>query len=243
MPFVTPSRRAAQVALRGLVVLLAASSAPTAIAAGALRAQSSSPVASADTLPPPRDAARRLVGVLRPGDQVNVFVFRNKELTGEFVVDAAGNIQIPGLGEIAAGGVSPTEIKERIRQEMIRRGFQDPDIAVLPALRVSVLGEVRKPGAYPVDPGTSLLQLLTLAGGPTEAADLAKARVVREGRAFPVDLQSALTGSASGRVVLYSNDVLVIPKRTGLTRENLQFVFAGAGLLLGVANLVVSLVR
>jgi polysaccharide export outer membrane protein len=193
-------------------------------------------------LPAPRDVAGRPVGVLRPGDAINLIVFRNKELSGTFAVDTRGNIQIPGLGEIEAAGVAPTEIKERLRLEMIRQGIQDPDLAVHTLLQVSVLGEVRKPGPYPVDPGTSLLQLLTLAGGPTENADMRKARVVREGRAFGVNLESALAGSAAGRVVLYSNDVLVVPKRGGLTRENLQFLLTGASTALAVIN-VLLLIR
>jgi hypothetical protein len=51
-----------------------------------------------------------------------------------------------------------------------------------------------------------------------------------------VDLQSALGGSASGRVVLYSNDVVVIPKRTGFTRENFSFILGLATTALSIAT-------
>jgi protein involved in polysaccharide export with SLBB domain len=215
------------------------------LTAPVLHAQTTRPASegASDSLPAPRDVAGRPVGMLRPGDAINLIVFRNKELSGEFLIDARGNIQIPGLGEIAAGGVAPTEIKERIRAEMLRRGFQDPDLAVLPLLRIAVLGEVGKPGLYPLEPGTALLQLLTLAGGPTPNADLRKARVVREGRAFSVNLESALTGSASGRVVLYSNDVLVVPKKTGFTRERIQFLLSLSGAALAAVNVILSLRR
>ena len=47
----------------------------------------------------------------------------------------------------------------------------------------AVLGEVRAPGPFAIEPGASLLQLLSRAGGPTERADMSKAQVVREGRA------------------------------------------------------------
>jgi len=236
MPSAIPDRSVVLAVLSGLA--LAGASVTTApLLAQATVATSS----GTDTIPTPRDVAGRPVGVLRQGDVVNVIVFRNKELSGEFLIDTRGNIQIPGLAEIPAAGVAPTEMKERIRAVMMRHGFEDPDLAVLPLLRVSVLGEVRKPGAYPVEPGTSLLQLLTLAGGPSETADLRKARVVREGRAFGVDLQSALGGSASGRVVLYSNDVLVVPKRGGLTRERLGFLLTGATTAVSLINLIIAL--
>jgi hypothetical protein len=66
---------------------------------------------------------------------------------------------------------------------------------------------------------------------------------VRESRRFQVDLERALAGSSTGRVVLYSNDVLVVPRRTGLTRENVSFLLTGASTLLGIATLVVTLQR
>ena len=180
-----------------------------------------------------RDTLRN-VGVLRSGDAVKIAVFRDKELTGEYLIDSRGELQIPGLGVIRASGLDPTQLREALTTALRQWGVTEPEIAVQPLVRVSVLGEVRVPALYPVDPGTSLIQLLTIAGGPTPNANLRKTRVVREGHVFEVDLQSALGGSAAGRVVLYSNDVVVVPKRTGFTRENLSFV-------LGLTTAAVSL--
>ena len=66
---------------------------------------------------------------------------------------------------------------------------------------------------------------------------------MREGRVFEVDLESALTGSASGRVVLYSNDVVVVPKKTGFTRETLQFVLGITTTALSIATLIITVKR
>ena len=79
----------------------------------------------------------------------------------------------------------------------------------------------------------ALLQLLTVAGGPTDRARLKETRVIRDGRAFRVDMDAGLKGSAAGRIVLYSNDVVVVGRRKGLTGENL-------GLTLTVASLVLT---
>ena len=186
----------------------------------------------------PLDTAGRPVGVLRPGDALKVLVFRNVELSGEYVIDSRGMVQIPGLGEIQAGGQDPTSVKSRLQAALVERGFSAPEVAVQPLVRVSVIGAVAKPSLYAVEPGPSLIQLLTLAGGPLESADLRRTRVIREGRAFVVNLESALSGSGSGRVVLYSNDVVVVPKKGGLTRENLSFLFGGVTVLLSVINVV-----
>lgn len=201
-------------------------------------------VAAQDTLPPPpvvRDTTTRNVGVLRPGDALKVVVYRDKELSNEYLIDSRGQLQIPGLGVIQAAGLDPSQVKDSLRAALLARGFTNPEIAVQPLIRVSVLGEVRAPALYPVDPGTSLIQLVTIAGGPTTGANLRRTRVVREGRVFEVDLQSALAGSAAGRVVLYSNDVVVIPKRTGFTRENVTFLLGLSTAAVTLATFIVTL--
>lgn len=190
------------------------------------------PATIADTTSPQRN-----VGALRPGDVLKIVVFRDKELSGEYPIDARGFVQIPGLGVIKAAGLDPTDVTDRLRLALIERGFARPEISVQPLIRVSVLGEVRSPNVYPVDPGTSLLQLLTVAGGPTDRARLQDTRVIRDGRAFRVDMEGGLRGSAAGRIVLYSNDVIVVGRRRGLTSENLGLTLTAGSLILTVLNI------
>jgi protein involved in polysaccharide export with SLBB domain len=196
--------------------------------------------ASAQTpLPQPTvtDTIRRSVGALRPGDVLKIAVFRDKELSADYPIDARGYVQIPGLGVIKAAGLDPTEITDRLRLALIERGFARPEISVQPLIRVSVLGEVRSPNVYPVDPGTSLLQLLTVAGGPTDRARLQDTRVIRDGQAFRIDMESGLRGSAAGRVVLYSNDVVVVGRKKGFTSETIGMTATVASLVLAVLNI------
>ena len=54
------------------------------------------------------------VGVLRPGDALRVIVFRDKELSGEYPIDSRGYVQIPGLGDILVGGLTPFAARERL---------------------------------------------------------------------------------------------------------------------------------
>ncbi|MDQ6886308.1 MAG: polysaccharide biosynthesis/export family protein [Gemmatimonadota bacterium] len=186
-------------------------------------------------------AVGRNVGVLRSADVLKIIVFRDKELSGDYMIDAQGFVQMPGLGDLQVAGLSPVQIKERIKQQLVKKGFNDPDVSVLPLIRVAALGEVRSPGPYSVEPGANLLQLLTIAGGPGDRANLRHVRVLRDGKAFFVDLEAALAGSASGRVVLYSNDVLYVPRRSGaFTRENLSFGLSLVGVVLTIVNLAVT---
>jgi protein involved in polysaccharide export with SLBB domain len=186
------------------------------------------------------DSEPRVVGVLRAGDLLRLHVYRDSELSGEYQIDAGGTVQIPGIGVIRAAGLTPAQVKERLAEGLRVRGFSNPELALYPLVRVSVLGEVRNPNLYSVDPGTSLIQLVTLAGGQTERANLSKTRVVRQGRAFEVNLESALGGSAAGLVVLNSNDIVYVPRRTGFTRESLTFVLTSASVVLSLINIIVA---
>src|SRR5271156_4056330 len=182
--------------------------------------------ASRDTLPPPRgtDSTALPTGTLRSGDILQLKVYRDSELTGSYLIEANGLVQIPGLGTIRAAGLRPDQVTLAMIEAMRAKGFREPELAVRPLIRISVLGQVRLPMLYSIDPGLSLLQLITMAGGPTDHADLKHTRVIREGKAYVVDMEAALHGSASGRVALYSNDVVFIPTKSGLTKENVTFI-------------------
>jgi protein involved in polysaccharide export with SLBB domain len=235
-------RRVADAGVRALLVRaallsgLAASAWPATIAAQ-----------QAPNIPPPSDvksgetSAERRVGGLRGGDLLRVVVFREKELSGDYLIDARGFVQIPGVGVLQVAGLEPQQAQERIVEALRARGFSSPEVSVQAQVRVSVLGEVRQPALYPTEPGTSLLQLLTIAGGPTERANLRATRVVRDGRVFVVDLESGLAGGAAGRVVLYSGDYVVVPRRTGLTRENVSFVLSLVGTAAAITAAAVTL--
>jgi protein involved in polysaccharide export with SLBB domain len=237
MPFAIPSLVSACVRqlLRVTVVL--------ALAARALAPSIASAQATPSPNPPPPatgDTIVRPTGTLRSGDLLKIRVYRDSELSGQYLIDAQGNVQIPGLGVIRAAGLDPTQVQERLVDQLRLRGFRSPEIAVQPLIRVSVLGMVRSPGLYPVEPGVSIIQLLTIAGGPTEQANLKRAQVVRDNRAFTVDLQSALGGSAAGAVALYSNDVVYVPQRHSIfSRDN---VTLGATLI-SMAVSIVTLIQ
>jgi protein involved in polysaccharide export with SLBB domain len=210
------------------------------VGVGALGVMSITRAVAAQTpvpTPPSDTTQRRNVGALRPGDVLKIVVFRDKELSNEYPIDARGYVQIPGLGVIQVAGMDPTEVTDRLKLALVERGFARPEISLQPLIRVSVLGEVRSPNVYPVDPGTSLLQLLTVAGGPTDRARLRDTRVIRDGRAFRVDMESALEGSAAGRIVLYSNDVIVVGRKKGFTTENLGVTATVASLVVAILNI------
>ena len=203
------------------------------------------PVAAQTTpeLPPPTRPVERSVGGLRSGDLLRVVVFREEELSGEFLIDPRGEVQMPGIGVLPVAGLEPRQAQQRIVEALRSRGFSNPEVALQALIRVRMLGEVRNPALYPVEPGTSLLDVLTLAGGPTERANLRAARVIRDATVVEVNLEQALAGSAAGRIVLYSGDYVIIPRRGGFTRETFTFYLGVATSIMTAIGLAVTLQR
>lgn len=108
---------------------------------------------------------------LGPGDTVRVTVFQSPDLTTEARISTAGTLVFPLLGEVAVAGRTPIEAGQLIAKRLRDGRFvRDPQVSVsLLALRsrqVAVLGQVARPGTYPLeDANPTLTEVLALAGG------------------------------------------------------------------------------
>ena len=123
--------------------------------------------------------------LLQPGDQINVNVFQEENLsTKDAVIDQAGNVSLPLIGETRAAGLSPAQLSRVIEKAYATAYLRDPHVNVVvekAAPRVvSVEGQVVHPGVYEVQQGYSLLSALALAGSPTEVAKLDEVLIFRE---------------------------------------------------------------
>ena len=127
------------------------------------------PGADLPPLPPVHQAGYRLGG----GDEVRLITFGEEQLTGRFLVDDAGDIAVPLLGNVHAAGLTPMELGERVTQELKSRNLlRQPSVSVevLAYRPIFVLGEVNKPGQYPYQPGMTMLTAVAVAGGFTYRA-------------------------------------------------------------------------
>jgi polysaccharide export outer membrane protein len=107
------------------------------------------------------------------GDKLRIITFSVADLTGEFIVDDQGNIALPLVGVVAALGLTPEELGQKIRAELKDKNLiANPSVSVqVIAYRpVYVLGEVNKPGMYPYEPGMTMLTAVAIAGGFTYRA-------------------------------------------------------------------------
>jgi polysaccharide export outer membrane protein len=119
-------------------------------------------------------------------DLLSITVFEASELSRPARVSASGEITLPLIGVVVAGGLTPREL-ELVLQELLRRDFiKDPHVSVqvteMESHAVSVMGAVNKPGVVQIRGSRSLLEVLALAGGLAPGAG-STVHVVRRLRA------------------------------------------------------------
>lgn len=111
-----------------------------------------------------------------PGDVLRVTVFGQRDLSAEVGINDKGILTLPLIGGLDVTGLSTSEIAARVA-DALRAGqyLRNPEVSVeavqLRSQMVSVLGEVNRPGRYPIPGHLSMLELLATAGGLTAQAD------------------------------------------------------------------------
>ena len=116
-------------------------------------------------------AASAAAQTLGPGDSIRITVFQNPDLSVEARLAESGAISYPLLGEVELAGQTPAAAGERIAARLRSGKFlRDPQVSVtllqLRSRQVSVLGQVARPGRYPLEESSAkLTDVLALAGG------------------------------------------------------------------------------
>jgi polysaccharide export outer membrane protein len=183
---------------------------------------------SAQTPPTPSNDA------LIPGDMVRIAVWQSPELSGEFLVNPEGSLAHPLYQEVQVAGVPLAEARRRLKQFLAATYTKDPLIIVEPLMRVSVSGEVRLPNLYTVPRGTTVVQVVGLAGGLTEAGNASDARLLRGGRIIDLDLTKPEPTDRQIRVA--TGDQIVVGRKGNFFRDVLGPIGA---ITAAVASIVV----
>jgi polysaccharide export outer membrane protein len=110
---------------------------------------------------------------LGPGDVLRISVYGNPDLALETRVSESGSITFPLVGEVAVGGLTPAAAEKTISGRLESGGFlRKAEVNILvtqfQGQMVSVLGQVKTPGRYPIDGKRNLTDILALAGGANE---------------------------------------------------------------------------
>lgn len=166
---------------------------------------------------------------LRPGDIVRVEIWGEPDLSGEFMVNRDGIVVFPLLGERRITGVSLEALQEQLVLDY-QEFLESPLVSMTALRRISILGEVGRPGLYTVDPTMSLTETLALAGGVASSGNMNDIRVVRDGRVLRLSLDATLAVSSTP---IRSGDQIVVGQRSWLSR-NVGLVLSVVGLTSGI---------
>lgn len=175
---------------------------------------------------------------LMPGDMLRITVWRQAELSGEFLIAEDGTITHPLYREVRVTGLSLPTVEERIRT-FLSRYENNPAFVMTPLLRVVVTGEIRAPQVYTVPPGTSVAQTVGLAGGPTDRGRLDKVRVLRGSQVLTLDL----TKPEEGARTIRSGDQIVVGRRRNILQDIVGPSSAVIGAAAAVAGVIIQLRR
>jgi polysaccharide export outer membrane protein len=174
--------------------------------------------------------------VLRPGDAVQITVWRQPELSGEFAILDDGTIAHPLLRGVVVTGLPLPAAEGRIG-DYLARLETTPQFVVQPLLRVSIGGEVRQPSLYRLPPATSIAEAVALAGGATERGRLERVRLFRDGHEIRIDLTRPEAGLAQGPI--RSGDQVFVERRTSVFRDYIAPAASITAALVSIANFVV----
>ena len=162
--------------------------------------------------------------LLGPEDVLEVSVWRNQDLSRTVVVRPDGKISLPLIGDVQASGLNASQVAAKISAKLAEFK-ENPNVSVslkeINSYFIYVLGEVHKPGKFPLKSYVTVLQGVSMAGGFTPFASQSRMQVIRtrtneNGKEnqirIPVPYNDLVSGKGEiGNFILKSGDTLVVP--------------------------------
>ena len=167
-------------------------------------------------LPPPVQHT-----TLGPGDVFRLQIVGEKDLPEEYQVASDGTVDLPYVERVEVEGLEPQQVARLLRSKLIDgKILTDPSVVVsvkeYNSKRVTVLGQVQKPGSFPLTPGLTLIQAVSLAGGfnsiaNTDAVNLT--RTSKTGSTSVVLSVGAINDGRSPDIPLQAGDRIFVRER------------------------------
>jgi protein involved in polysaccharide export with SLBB domain len=185
-----------------------------------------------EMLIPPAPIAALPIWKLEVGDQIKTRIYREPDLAGDATVAANGTAYFPGIGRVAVQGMSLDELQTDLSARYSKM-IVDAAVDASFSREVVVYGQVRTPGVFAVDPGTTVLGLIAKAGGasgPGRAPILTLVKADGRQQSLSREARLALVDIARGDAIFVQDDTFF-----GRNQANLSS-------LVLVATVIVSLI-
>jgi len=156
---------------------------------------------------------------VNPGDILEIMVWKEKDLEKQVMVRPDGYFSFPLTGDIRAEGRTVEDIRREVANQ-VSRFVPDPvvSVSVLEARgsKVYVLGQVSRPGEFPVSSYVDVIQALSMAGGTTPFAQLDSIKILRRDGSTQQSISFSYSDVAAGRrlqqnIVLQPGDTVLVP--------------------------------
>jgi polysaccharide biosynthesis/export protein len=157
--------------------------------------------------------------VIGADDLLSVVFWRDQQLSSDVLVRPDGKISLPLIDDVAAAGLTPRQLRDRLLVEA-RRYVTEPIVTVvvkqINSRKVYITGQIVRPGQYALTPSMTILQLIATAGGLGDYAKAKDIKVVRVENGKPVtlhfDYENVTKPSTKTRnVELKSGDTVIVP--------------------------------
>jgi polysaccharide export outer membrane protein len=157
--------------------------------------------------------------VIGAQDVLDISVWKEPDVSRVVPVRPDGKISLPLLNDVPAAGLTPAQLATQIT-ESLKKYVTSPQVTVIVTTinsqRVYILGEVTRPGAFPMLPGMTVMQALSSAGGFTPFAKMKSIYVLREENGkkvkYPFNYKQAISGkNAEQDILLKAGDTIVVP--------------------------------
>lgn len=155
---------------------------------------------------------------LGASDVLKITVYNNPDLTVETRVSDSGFISFPLIGQVKVGGLSTATAEKKIATALESGGFvKQPQVNIIVSLnqsqQVSVLGQVTRPGRFPLDAARSVLDMLAVAGGiNAEGADVVTVVRAAGGASEQVDIVALVRDGGARSALLSGGDILYVDR-------------------------------
>jgi len=158
---------------------------------------------------------------LGPGDVFRMEIVGEKDLPQEYQIASDGTVDLPYLHSVKVSGLEPQGVVRLVRKLLMdRQVLTDPSVIVsvkeYNSKRVTVLGQVQKPGSFPLTPGLTLIQAISLAGGLNSIAageELNLTRKTKSGSKTAVISINAITDGRAQDIPLQAGDQIFVRER------------------------------
>ncbi len=174
--------------------------------------------------------------ILEPGDEVEITVYDNPDLSGVYPIGTHGFISFPLIGKVKVEGKTLARVEKEIQAKLANGYLINPSlrakIVKFGSKKILIMGEVQKPGTYYLKQRTTLLEAIIMAGGATDRAagtiyiahphagekvprpiDPKEVKAKKDKNLEIVSLKALLEGNISKNIVLKKGDTIYLPPK------------------------------